>query len=147
MDDVAGQFLDAIHRLEDVRDAITPDQASAQFDETTLQLFWKKWPDLSAWAGSLWRMLSEELAGPSSPHLDGELAEVGGRDGAGEAAAAGDAPRPDEHQGVADLPGYAGCRGGRGHDQGERGLCHRDAGPVPGGNPHRTGCAELRRLG
>jgi len=80
MDDVAGQFLDAIHRLEDVRDAITAERANAEFDETTLQLFWKKWPDLSAWAGSLWRMLSEELAGPSSPHLDGELDEVGGSD-------------------------------------------------------------------
>jgi len=32
---------------------------------------------LSAWAGSLWRMLSEECAGPSTPHLD-ELDEVGG---------------------------------------------------------------------
>ena len=80
MDDVAGQFLDAIHCLEDVRDAITADQAHAEFDETTLQLFWKKWPDLSAWAGSLWRMLSEDMAGPSSPHLDGELDEVGGSD-------------------------------------------------------------------
>jgi hypothetical protein len=80
MDDVASQFLDAIHRLEDVRDAIRPDQAHIEFDETTLQLFWKKWPDLSAWAGSLWRMLSEELAGPSSPHLDGEFDEVGGSD-------------------------------------------------------------------
>jgi len=43
-----------------------------------LQVFWKKWPHLSAWAGSLWRMLSEELADPSSPHLDAELDEVGG---------------------------------------------------------------------
>jgi hypothetical protein len=78
MDDVAGQFLDAIHGLEDVRDATTPERAHAEFDETTLQLFWKKWPYLSAWAGSLWRMLSEELAGPSTPHLDTELDEVGG---------------------------------------------------------------------
>ena len=78
MDDVAGQFLDAIHGLEDVRDAITPERAHAAFDETTLQLFWKKGPDWSAWTGSLWRMLSEELAGPASPHLDGELDEVGG---------------------------------------------------------------------
>ena len=80
MDDAAAHFLDAIHGLEDVRDAIPPERAHAEFDETTLQLFWKKWPDLSAWAGSLWRMLSEELAGPSSPHLDGELDEVGGSD-------------------------------------------------------------------
>jgi len=51
MDDIASQFLDAIHRLEDVRDAITPERAHAEFDEITLQIFWKKWPHLSAWAG------------------------------------------------------------------------------------------------
>jgi hypothetical protein len=78
MDDVASQFLDAIHRLEDVRDAITPEHAHAEFDEITLQLFWKKWPHLSAWAGSLWRLLCEDLAEPSTPHLDAELDEVGG---------------------------------------------------------------------
>jgi hypothetical protein len=78
MDDAASQFLDAIHRLEDVRDAITPDRAHAEFDEITLQLFWKKWPHLSAWTGSLWRMLCEDLAEPSTPHLDAELDEVGG---------------------------------------------------------------------
>jgi hypothetical protein len=78
MDDAAGQFLDAIHRLEDVGDAITPQRAHLEFDETTLQLFWKKWPDLSAWAGSLWHMLSEELAVPSRPQLDAEHDEVGG---------------------------------------------------------------------
>ena len=78
MDDAASQFLDAIHRLEDVRDAITPERAHAEFDEITLQLFWKKWPHLSAWAGSLWRLLCEDLAEPSTPHLDAELDEVGG---------------------------------------------------------------------
>ena len=44
MDDVAGQFLDLIHSLEEVRDALTPERAHAEFDETTLQIFWKKWP-------------------------------------------------------------------------------------------------------
>ncbi|HTP15623.1 MAG TPA: hypothetical protein VMK13_07270 [Streptosporangiaceae bacterium] len=78
MDDVAGQFLDLIYGLEEVRDAITPERAHADFDETTLQVFWKKWPSLSGWAGSLWRMLSEELAVASAPHLDTELDEVGG---------------------------------------------------------------------
>jgi hypothetical protein len=80
MDDAAGQFLDLIHSLEELRDAMSPEQAHAEFDETTLQIFWKKWPALSAWTGSLWRMLSEELAGPGSPHLDTELDEVGGSD-------------------------------------------------------------------
>jgi len=58
--------------------AITPERAHAEFDEITLQLFWKKWPHLSAWTGSLWRMLCEDLAEPSTPHLDAELDEVGG---------------------------------------------------------------------
>jgi len=80
MDDAAGQFLDLIHSLEEIRDAMSPERAHAEFDETTLQIFWKKWPALSAWAGSLWRMLSEELAGPATPHLDAELDEVGGSD-------------------------------------------------------------------
>ena len=80
MDDVADQFLELIHSLEEVRDAITPERAHAEFDETTLQVFWKKWPALSAWDGSLWKMLSEELAGPGAPHHDGELHEVGGSD-------------------------------------------------------------------
>jgi hypothetical protein len=78
MDDLAEQFLDLIHKLEEVRDAVTPERAHAEFDETTLQVFWKKWPSLSAWAGSLWRMLSEELAGPATPYSDAEQDEVGG---------------------------------------------------------------------
>jgi hypothetical protein len=80
MDDLAVDFLELIHRLEEVRDAITPERAHAEFDEITLQVFWKKWPHLSAWAGSLWRMLSEELTGPGSPHRDADLDEVGGSD-------------------------------------------------------------------
>lgn len=80
MEDVASQFLELIHGLEDVRDAMTPEQAHASFDETTLQMFWKKWPGVSAWTGSLWRMLSEELAGPATPHRDTDADEVGGSD-------------------------------------------------------------------
>jgi hypothetical protein len=78
VDDPADQFLELIYSLEELRDSITPERAHAEFDETTLQLFWKKWPALSACAGSLWRMLSEELAGPATPHRDAELDEVGG---------------------------------------------------------------------
>jgi hypothetical protein len=80
MEDPADRFLELIYSLEEVRDAITPERAHAAFDETTLQVFWKKWPGLSMWAGSLWRMLSEELAGPATPHRDADLDEVGGSD-------------------------------------------------------------------
>ena len=77
MNDVGDRLLDLVHDLDEIARSITPEQALAQFDETTLQVFWKRWPGVSAWAGSLWRMLSEEIEGPSSPHLDPELDEVG----------------------------------------------------------------------
>jgi hypothetical protein len=78
MDDVGNRFLDLMHQLEDVAGSLNPEQAHAQFDATTLQVFWLRWPELSAWAGSLWRMLSEEMSGPSSPYQDAELDEAGG---------------------------------------------------------------------
>ena len=76
----ADRFLELMHQFEDFTDAVSPERAHTEFDETTLQLFWMRWPQLSAWAGSLWRMLSEELSGPSAPHADPELDEVGGSD-------------------------------------------------------------------
>ena len=79
MDDAAGQFLDLIHSLEEVRDAMTPERAHAEFDETTLQIFWKKWPGLSAWRLAVADAL-RGTGGPGSPHLDTELDEVGGSD-------------------------------------------------------------------
>jgi hypothetical protein len=77
MDNVDDQFLDLVHDLDEVTRSLTPEQAHARFDATTLQVFWKRWPDLSVWAGSLWRLLSEEMSGPAAPHLDPELDEVG----------------------------------------------------------------------
>jgi hypothetical protein len=77
MDETADRFLDLIHSLVEATDGVTPQQAYAKFDQTTLQVFWKRWPDVSQWAGSLWKMLSDELSGPASPHRDPELDEVG----------------------------------------------------------------------
>ena len=76
----ADRFLELILQFEDFTDAISPEKAQVEFDETTLQLFWMRWPQVSAWTGQLWRLLSEELAGPSAPHADPELDEVGGSD-------------------------------------------------------------------
>jgi hypothetical protein len=73
----ADSFLELLHQFEDFTDSVSPEQAHTEFDETTLQMFWMRWPQLSAWTGSLWRMLSEELSGPSTPHSDAELDEVG----------------------------------------------------------------------
>jgi len=76
MEDVADRFLELIHELEDVATSVSAKRALADFDETTLQVFWKKWPHVSAWAGSLWGMLSAEIAERSSRH-DPELDEIG----------------------------------------------------------------------
>jgi hypothetical protein len=76
MEDLADKFLELIHELEDVATSVTAQRALAEFDETTLQVFWKKWPYLSAWTGSLWSMLSAELSVPSSKH-DPEADEIG----------------------------------------------------------------------
>jgi hypothetical protein len=78
MNDIADRFLDLIHELEDVTTSVTVERALAEFDETTLQVFWKKWPHLSGWNGRLWAMLSSELAGPSARAADPELDETGG---------------------------------------------------------------------
>ena len=78
MNDIADRFLDLIHELEDVTPSVTVERALAEFDETTLQVFWKKWPHLSGWNGRLWAMLSAELAGPSARVADPELDETGG---------------------------------------------------------------------
>ena len=77
MDDVGDRFLDLVHDLEEVTRSLSPEQAHAEFDEVALQVFWKKWPGVSAWSGALWRLLSEEMAGPATPHRDPELDEVG----------------------------------------------------------------------
>jgi hypothetical protein len=77
MEGNADRFMELVRELEDFTNSISPEQAHMEFDETTLQLFWMRWPQLSSWAGSLWRLLSEELAVPSSPLLDPELEEVG----------------------------------------------------------------------
>ncbi len=77
MDDIADRFLGLIHGLEDITRTVTAEQAHAEFDEVALQVFWQRWPDLSGWAGSLWRMLSEELAEPAAPHRGLEHDEIG----------------------------------------------------------------------
>jgi hypothetical protein len=77
VDEVGDRFLELIHDLEDIANSVPAKRALAEFDETTLQVFWKKWPYLSGWAGSLWTMLSADLAGPSTQHGDPDLDEIG----------------------------------------------------------------------
>jgi hypothetical protein len=78
MNDIGDRFLELVHELEDVTNSVTVERALAEFDETTLQVFWKKWPHISGWNGRLWAMLSAELAAPAARVADPELDETGG---------------------------------------------------------------------
>jgi hypothetical protein len=78
VDDISDRFLDAISRLEAVADAVAPHDAYHQLDETSMQLFWRKWPGISSWAGSLWRLLNEELMDPAGSAHHPDADEVGG---------------------------------------------------------------------
>jgi hypothetical protein len=78
VNDISDRFLDAISRLEEVADAVTPHDAHSQLDETSVQVFWRTWPGISSWAGSLWRLLNEELMDPGVSSNDPDADEVGG---------------------------------------------------------------------
>ena len=72
MADVAQQLLEAMEALDEVAYSITADEAVEELDEATLQLFWRDWPRIQSWAGSLWRQLDGELAEMASP-ADGDV--------------------------------------------------------------------------
>src|SRR5215216_1387052 len=78
VEDISDRFLDAISRLEAVADAVSPHDAHRQLDETSMQVFWRTWPGISSWAGSLWRLLNEELMDPANSSTDLNADEVGG---------------------------------------------------------------------
>lgn len=76
--EIAAQLIEALSNLDEVVGALTPDDALVELDEATLQVFWRDWPNLSGWAGALWRRLNEDLARPARPAGDSDLDEVGG---------------------------------------------------------------------
>lgn len=78
MADTSLQLLEAMEALQEVADAVTPEVAAEDLDETSLQIFWRDWPHISAWAGSLWRQLNSELAEAASPAEGG--VDTGGGD-------------------------------------------------------------------
>jgi hypothetical protein len=79
--DSSDGLIEALAALEAVADAATPEEASATFDDAALQVFWRNWPGISAWAGSLWRLLNEDLSRPSSAVREPDIDEVGGEGG------------------------------------------------------------------
>jgi hypothetical protein len=78
VDDLGDRFLALVHELDDVASSVTVQRALAEFDDTTLQVFWKKWPHVSAWTGRLWSTLSADLALPPAGHDDPDHDETGG---------------------------------------------------------------------
>jgi hypothetical protein len=73
MADAAQQLLEAMEALDEVADSLTVDEAMDELDEPTLQLFWRDWPRIQSWAGSVWRRLDEELAELAAPSIaDGD---------------------------------------------------------------------------
>lgn len=77
MVDVSQQLIEAMENIEAVADTVTPEAALTELDETALQVFWRDWPQISAWAGSLWRKINQDLAEPAGPDAEGG-ADVGG---------------------------------------------------------------------
>lgn len=77
MDDISDRFLAVFSELEDIAYGVTPEEASRSLEEPALQLFWRQWPEVSSWAGSLWRLLNEDTLDPAAPPSD-EFDEVGG---------------------------------------------------------------------
>jgi hypothetical protein len=76
-EDVADRLLSALTHLDAVADGLTPDEAVETIDDATLEVFWRDWPQINTWAGSLWQRLNEDLAGPATPPQDPDLDEVG----------------------------------------------------------------------
>lgn len=80
MDD-AERLLQAIEGFERVADSLTADEAAGTLDDSTLQVFWQRWPNIGSWAGALWRRLNVDMAEAATPLEDSEHHEVGGEGG------------------------------------------------------------------
>ena len=81
MDDASDRLLAAIEQIDRVAEDATAEEAAGTFDEATLQVFWQRWPQVSSWAGALWRRLNENLADAATPEEQSEFHEVGGEGG------------------------------------------------------------------
>jgi hypothetical protein len=78
VDEFSDRLLHVLSELEEIADSVTPAEAVRHLEESTLQLFWREWPHVSSWAGSLWRVLNEDIAGPATSGE--EIYDIGGSD-------------------------------------------------------------------
>lgn len=80
MKDSDEPLMEAVSKLDELSSELTPEEAADELDEASLQVFWKQWPDISSWAGALWRRLNEDMSVPAEPVSDPDLDESGGGD-------------------------------------------------------------------
>jgi hypothetical protein len=66
---------------ERVAEDATPDEAARTLDQSTLQVFWQRWPQVSSWGGALWRRLNEDLVDAAAPADESDFHEIGGEGG------------------------------------------------------------------
>lgn len=78
MEDAADQLEEALDRLAEVAGGVSPHDAVTELDDATLQLFWREWPRVAGWAGTLWRLLDADLAAAARPAGDPTFDEIGG---------------------------------------------------------------------
>lgn len=79
MSEMSDRLLALLSELEDITEEVTPADAARLLDDSALQQFWRQWPDVSAWAGTLWRELNNDLNDSATPASDG-IVDVGGSD-------------------------------------------------------------------
>lgn len=78
MDEPGDELLKAISKLQEISTELTAEEAGEKLDQPDLEVFWRKWPDVSTWAGELWRKLNEDLAQNAEQVTDPDLDEEGG---------------------------------------------------------------------
>src|SRR5260370_11921451 len=76
-DDVGGRLIEVLTQLDELSGTLTVDEAISELDEATLQVFWRDWPNINAWAATIWGRLNEDLARPARPP-DSAIDEVAG---------------------------------------------------------------------
>lgn len=74
---ISQQLMEVLETFEALADEATPEAAYADLDDSALQMFWRDWPEVSAWAGSLWRKVNADLVDAASPEDEG-IADTGG---------------------------------------------------------------------
>lgn len=73
------QFHDAVAALEVVSHEIKPPDAWGEFDDLTLEEFWRAWPQIRGWGEWLWRLIEADRGEKAAPEAeDSPYEEIGG---------------------------------------------------------------------